>query len=136
MARKIDQTMHDKYVETWEANVGQPVRFDGPDDKPFVGYSMLLAIAPTEKEARTVAGARDERSCPQHDLTAPVRQGPDPAGTECEAALGPLHAIMAGMEDAIKFGAGTPDQIAERLTALILITASATTSASCSRPVT
>ena len=34
---------------------------------------------------------------------------------ECDAAQGPLRAILATMEPAISFGAGTPGQIAERL---------------------
>ena len=33
---------------------------------------------------------------------------------ECDAALGPLRGIMAHMEDAIHFGAGTAEQIKDR----------------------
>lgn len=115
---KIDQEMHDKYVEAWEAGKDQPVRFDAPDDKPFVGYSMLLAIAPTEKQARDVAErgmhglVRNTTSLHKHDKTLISPE-------ECEAALGPLKGIIAGLDDAINFGAGTPDQLAERLSALL-----------------
>ncbi len=114
---KLDQENYDRYVETWNANRDEPVRFDAPGDEPFVGYSMLLAIAPTEGEAREVAErgmhglVRNTTSLHKHDLAV---VSPEVA----EAAQGPLRAIIAGMEDAIQFGAGTPDQIAERLQAL------------------
>src|SRR5215469_5099190 len=114
----IDQEKHDLYVETWNANRDQPVRFDGPEDEPFVAFSMLLAIAPTEKEAREVAERgmngliRNTFSLHEHDKAVVP---PDVA----EAAQGPLRMIIAGMEAAIQFGAGTPDQLAERLATML-----------------
>ena len=38
---------------------------------------------------------------------------------ECEAAQGPLRAIIANMDIAVQFGAGTPGQIAERVAMLL-----------------
>ena len=38
---------------------------------------------------------------------------------ECDAALGPLRGIMAHMEDAIQFGAGTAEQIKDRFAAIL-----------------
>ena len=41
------------------------------------------------------------------------------APDECEAAQGPLRAIIANMDIAVQFGAGTPGQIAERVAMLL-----------------
>ena len=38
---------------------------------------------------------------------------------ECDAALDPLRGIMAHMEDAIHFGAGTAEQIKDRFAAVL-----------------
>jgi alkanesulfonate monooxygenase SsuD/methylene tetrahydromethanopterin reductase-like flavin-dependent oxidoreductase (luciferase family) len=38
---------------------------------------------------------------------------------ECEAAQGALRAIIANMDVAIEFGAGTPEQIADRMALLL-----------------
>jgi alkanesulfonate monooxygenase SsuD/methylene tetrahydromethanopterin reductase-like flavin-dependent oxidoreductase (luciferase family) len=77
-----------------------------------------MAIAPTDAEARDIAQRgmegliRRTRDCHRFDhLVLP----PD----ECEAAQGPLRAIIANMDIAIEFGAGTPDRIADNLSALL-----------------
>jgi alkanesulfonate monooxygenase SsuD/methylene tetrahydromethanopterin reductase-like flavin-dependent oxidoreductase (luciferase family) len=115
---RIDRESYDRYVENWHAHRNQPVRFDAPDDQPFVGYSLLLAIAPTEREAREVAQrgmnglVRNTQQIHQHDTLV---VSPEVA----DAAQGPLRAIMAHMDAAVAFGSGTSDQIAERLSALL-----------------
>jgi hypothetical protein len=38
---------------------------------------------------------------------------------ECDAALGPLRNIVAHIEDAIHFGAGTAEQIKDRFAAIL-----------------
>ena len=114
----INQEAYDLYVETWHAHKGDTIRLDGPDDEPRVGCTMLLAIAPTENEALDIAQRgmdgliRRTRDVHRFDhLMLP----PD----ECEAALGPLRAIIAHMDIAVQFGAGTPGQIAERVAMLL-----------------
>ncbi len=47
-AGPIDQAAYDLYVEAWHAHKGDTLRVDGPDARPRVGCTMVLAIAPTE----------------------------------------------------------------------------------------
>ena len=47
----IDRHAYDAYVEAWNEHKDDPVRFDGPDSRPRVGCTMIVAIAPTEREA-------------------------------------------------------------------------------------
>jgi alkanesulfonate monooxygenase SsuD/methylene tetrahydromethanopterin reductase-like flavin-dependent oxidoreductase (luciferase family) len=114
----IDQASYDLYVDTWEKHKGDTMRVDGPSSKPRVGCTMLLAIAPTEKEALDIARrgmtglTRRAHNVHKFDhLVLPPE--------ECDAALGPLRKIMEHIEDAINAGAGTPDQIAERFAAIL-----------------
>jgi alkanesulfonate monooxygenase SsuD/methylene tetrahydromethanopterin reductase-like flavin-dependent oxidoreductase (luciferase family) len=114
----IDQASYDIYVETWQKHKGDTIRIDGPNAEPRVGCTMLLAIAPTEEEALDIARrgmdglVRRAHNVHKHDrLVLPE--------DECDAALGPLRNIMAHIEDAINFGAGTADQIAERFAAIL-----------------
>jgi alkanesulfonate monooxygenase SsuD/methylene tetrahydromethanopterin reductase-like flavin-dependent oxidoreductase (luciferase family) len=114
----IDQEAYDVYVETWNAHKGDTHRLDGPNATPRVGCTMILAIAPTEAEAlditrRGMTGlARRAHNVHRHDhLVLP--------DDECDAALGPLRGIMAHMEDAIQFGAGTAAQITDRFAAIL-----------------
>lgn len=115
---KIDEAAYEQYLKAWEDNRDDPVRLDGPDDEPRVGYSMLLAIAPTEQEARKVAEkgmnglVRRTQFTHRFDRLVVSEE-------EAEAAQGPLRAIIANMEPAIQFGAGTPAQIAERVALLL-----------------
>jgi hypothetical protein len=104
---KIDPAAYEQYLAAWHDHSDDGIRMDGPDDRPRVGYSMLLAIAPTDREARAIARRgmegliRRTRDCHRFDhLVLPEE--------ECEAAQGPLRAIIANMEVAIEFGAGTP----------------------------
>ena len=115
---KIDPAAYDQYVEAWHRHKGDGVRLDGPDAQPRVAYSMPLAIAPTEDEAQEIARrgmeglVRRTRNAHRFDRLRLSEE-------ECDAAQGPLRAIIANMEPAISFGAGTTGQIAERLAALL-----------------
>jgi alkanesulfonate monooxygenase SsuD/methylene tetrahydromethanopterin reductase-like flavin-dependent oxidoreductase (luciferase family) len=115
---KIDESAYEQYLRAWHDHKGSDLRFDGPDSEPRVGYSMLLAIARTEDEARDVARrgmeglVRRTRDVHRFDhLKLPE--------DECDAAQAPLRAIHANMDIAIQFGAGTPGQIAERVAGLL-----------------
>jgi alkanesulfonate monooxygenase SsuD/methylene tetrahydromethanopterin reductase-like flavin-dependent oxidoreductase (luciferase family) len=115
---KIAPAAYEQYLQAWHDNRDDPIRLDGPDSKPRVAYSMVLAIAPTEDEATEIAKramdglVRRTRNAHRFDhLVVPPE--------ECEAAQGPLRAIHANMDLAIKTGAGTPGQIAERLAGLL-----------------
>jgi hypothetical protein len=79
---------------------------------------MLLAIAPTEKEALEIARrgmdglVRRAHNVHTYDhLVLPEDQ--------CEAALGPLRSILAHIEDAVSAGAGTAEQITERFAGIL-----------------
>ena len=60
----IDRKAYDAYVEAWNEHKGGPVRFDGPDCRPRVGCTMIVAIAPTEQEALDVGRRGDGRTGP------------------------------------------------------------------------
>jgi alkanesulfonate monooxygenase SsuD/methylene tetrahydromethanopterin reductase-like flavin-dependent oxidoreductase (luciferase family) len=115
---KISQEAYDQYIQAWQDHEGGDIRLEAPNGKPRVGYSMLLAIAPTEDEAVEIARrgmeglVRRTRNAHRFDHL----KLPD---DECHAAQGPLRAIHANMDLAIQFGAGTPSQIAERVAALL-----------------
>jgi len=117
-AGPIDQRTHDLYVETWHKHKGASMRLEGANAEPRVGCTMLLAIAPTEKEALDIARrgmdglVRRAHNVHKHDhLVLPE--------DECDAALGPLRSILSHIEDAINIGAGTADQIAERFAGIL-----------------
>lgn len=115
---KISQEAYEQYIGAWHDHEGGDIRLEGPNGKPRVGYSMLLAIAPTEDDALDVARCgmeglvRRTRDAHRFDHLVVTQE-------ECYAAQGPLRAIHANMELAIQFGAGTPGQIAERVAALL-----------------
>jgi alkanesulfonate monooxygenase SsuD/methylene tetrahydromethanopterin reductase-like flavin-dependent oxidoreductase (luciferase family) len=115
---KIDEAAYEQYLQAWHDHKGESMRFDGPDSEPRVGYSMLLAIAPTGQEAEDVARRGMEglvrRTQNAHRFDPLVV-----SEEECYAAQGPLRAIHANMDIAIQFGAGTPGQIAERVAFLL-----------------
>jgi alkanesulfonate monooxygenase SsuD/methylene tetrahydromethanopterin reductase-like flavin-dependent oxidoreductase (luciferase family) len=117
-AGPVDQRVHDSYVESWHRHEGGTLRVEGPSGRPRVGCTMIVAIAPTEREALDITRrgmdglVRRAEYVHRHDhLILPPE--------ECETALGPLRSILAHIEDAIAFGAGTADQIAERFAALL-----------------
>jgi alkanesulfonate monooxygenase SsuD/methylene tetrahydromethanopterin reductase-like flavin-dependent oxidoreductase (luciferase family) len=117
-AGPIDQRTYDVYVETWHKHKGDTMRLEGANARPRVGCTMLLAIAPTEREALDIARrgmdglVRRAHNVHKYDHLV-LRED------ECEAALGPLRSILAHIEDAVSTGAGTADQIAERFAGIL-----------------
>jgi alkanesulfonate monooxygenase SsuD/methylene tetrahydromethanopterin reductase-like flavin-dependent oxidoreductase (luciferase family) len=115
---KISPEAYEQYLQAWQDHEGTDIRLEGPNGRPRVGYSMPLAIAPTEDEAldiirRGMEGlVRRTRNAHRFDHLVASEE-------ECYAAQGPLRAIHANMDLAIQFGAGTPDQMAERVAALL-----------------
>ena len=79
---------------------------------------MIVAIAPTEKEALAIA---------RRGMDGLVRRTKDVhtsdhlvlSEAECARAIAPLEAILATIEGAIAAGAGVPEQIAERFAAIL-----------------
>jgi len=114
----IDQAAYDLYVETWNSHKGDTHRVDGPNSAPRVGCTMLVAIASTEDDALALARRSMDglmrRTHFVHRLDHLVM-----SDDECDAALGPLRRINGHMEGAIKAGAGTPEQITERLAGIL-----------------
>ena len=115
---KISPEAFEQYLEAWHGHKEDEIRFDAPDSEPRVGYSMLLAIAPNEEEARRIARrgmqglVRRTRNAHRYDHLKLSEQ-------ECYDAQGALRAIHANMEPAIQIGSGTPTQIVERIRALL-----------------
>jgi len=114
----IDRKTYDVYVEAWYDHKGGSLRVDGPDSRPRVGCTMILAIAPTEDEALAI-GRRGmdglvRRAEAVHRNDALI-MGPE----DCEKALAPLRGILAHIEEAIAAGSGTTGQIAERFAAML-----------------
>jgi alkanesulfonate monooxygenase SsuD/methylene tetrahydromethanopterin reductase-like flavin-dependent oxidoreductase (luciferase family) len=70
---KINQEAHEQYVQAWHDHQGEEIRLDGPNGNPRVGYSMLLAIAPTEDEALDIAPPRYEGPGAAHAQRASLR---------------------------------------------------------------
>jgi alkanesulfonate monooxygenase SsuD/methylene tetrahydromethanopterin reductase-like flavin-dependent oxidoreductase (luciferase family) len=108
----IDQASHDLYVETWNAHKGDTHRVDGPNSVPRVGCTMILAIAPTENEALGIV---------RRGMDGLLRRAHNVHKDDhlCDAALGPLRGIVAHMEDAIRLGAGTAEQIKDRFATIL-----------------
>ena len=114
----IGRDAYDTYVETWEKHRGDTLRLDGPDSRPMVGCTMVLAIAPTEEEALAVS-RRGMDGLVRRAEAVHTRDHLVLSEEDCELALQPLHGILAHMEDAITAGAGTTGQIAERFAAML-----------------
>jgi alkanesulfonate monooxygenase SsuD/methylene tetrahydromethanopterin reductase-like flavin-dependent oxidoreductase (luciferase family) len=109
----ISRDAYDVYVESWEAHKGERIRLDGPDARPQVACSMLLAIAEREEDAVAVArrGADGlgRRTTSAHRFDDAVISADERA-----EVMAPLRTILAGLEMSIGLGAGTPAQITER----------------------
>ncbi len=114
----IDQETYDLYAETWHKHKGDTIRVDGTNSEPRVGCVMVLAISENESEAHDIARRGMEgllrRTHAVHRFDHLVL-----SPEECDTALNPLRHILSHYEEAIKAGAGTPDQIAERLAAIL-----------------
>ena len=115
---KISEEAYEQYLQAWQDHEGGDIRLEGPNGKPRVGYSMLLAIAPTEDAARDIA-RRGIEGLVRRTRTAHRFDHLVASEEECYDAQGPLRAIHANIELAIQFGSGTPGQIAERVAALL-----------------
>ena len=114
----IDPQTYDVYVEAWNGHRGDTLRVDGPDSRPRVGCTMIVAIAPTEGEALDIGRRAMEglvRRAEAVHLNDRLIMSPE----DCEKALGPLRAILAHIEDAIAAGSGTVEQITERFAAIL-----------------
>jgi alkanesulfonate monooxygenase SsuD/methylene tetrahydromethanopterin reductase-like flavin-dependent oxidoreductase (luciferase family) len=114
----IDRKTHDLYVENWNEHRGGTLRVDGPDSRPRVACTMILAIAPTEGEALAIARRGMDglvRRAEAVHANDRLIMSPE----DCEKALGPLRAILAHVEDAIAAGSGTVEQITERFAAML-----------------
>jgi alkanesulfonate monooxygenase SsuD/methylene tetrahydromethanopterin reductase-like flavin-dependent oxidoreductase (luciferase family) len=114
----IDAESYALYVDTWNAHKNDEIRMDAPGAEPRVGCTMLLAIADTENQALDVAerGMKGlmRRTHGVHRWDAEV------LGEEAaDAALGPLRRILSHIDDAIRAGAGTPEQIKDRFAEIL-----------------
>jgi len=114
----VPDEVYETYVDSWEKHRGDSLRVDGPDSRPQVGITMLVAIAPTEEEALAIA-RRGMTGLVRRAEAVHARDRLILSEADCEAALRPLHAILAHVEDAIAAGAGTTGQIAERFAAIL-----------------
>ena len=106
----ISREAYDLYVETWDKHQHDPVRLDGPNDKPTVGSTMVIAIDRDEKVAHDIA------SRAMHGLmrraTAAHRWDAEVLGEQgADAALEPLRRITKHIDAAIEAGHGTPAKI-------------------------
>lgn len=114
----VPQSTYDAYVENWERHSGDSLRLDGPDSRPRVGCTLIVAIAPTEKEAlaisrRGVDGLiRSTKKIHTYDHLVLSE-------ADCARAIAPLEHILAGIEQTVAAGAGVPEQILERFSALL-----------------
>lgn len=110
----ISKEAYDLYVDTWNAHRNDAVRMDAPGSAPRVACTMLLAIDEQSDRALDIAtrgmNGLMRRTHAVHQWDAEV------LGDEAaDAALGPLRRILSHIDEAIQAGAGTPEQIKERL---------------------
>jgi alkanesulfonate monooxygenase SsuD/methylene tetrahydromethanopterin reductase-like flavin-dependent oxidoreductase (luciferase family) len=114
----VPASTYEAYVSNWEQHKTDTLRLDGPDSRPRVGCTMILAIAPTEKEALAISRRGVDglvrRTKYIHTFDHLVLSEAD-----CERAIGPLNAILAQIEETITAGAGVPEQIVERFAAVL-----------------
>ena len=108
----ISQEAYDLYVETWDKHKHDSVRFDGPDDKPTVGSTMVVAIDRDESVAREVITRgmnglmRRTHAIHRWDAEVLGEQGAD-------AAMEPLRRITKHIDAAIEAGHGTPGKLVD-----------------------
>jgi alkanesulfonate monooxygenase SsuD/methylene tetrahydromethanopterin reductase-like flavin-dependent oxidoreductase (luciferase family) len=115
----IDERAHEAYLEAWGAHKGGRIRLEGPGGEPRVGISMMLAITDDEERSRDIARRAMEglvrRTEASHRFDSQVLDTEQELWDAQEA----LRRANAGLEVAIEAGAGTPQQIAERLGAVL-----------------
>lgn len=114
----IPKAVYDQYVEAWQLHKDDAVRMEAPGAEPRVGCTLVLAIAESESTAFEIAerGMRGlmRRAHAVHRWDTEVL-----GDAAADAALGPLRRISAHIDVAIRTGAGTPEQIADRFAALL-----------------
>jgi alkanesulfonate monooxygenase SsuD/methylene tetrahydromethanopterin reductase-like flavin-dependent oxidoreductase (luciferase family) len=114
----VPQSTYDAYVENWEKHRADSLRLDGPDSRPRVGLTLILAIAPTEREALEISRRGVDglirRTKNIHTYDHLVLSEADQ-----KRAIAPLEAILAHIEETVTAGAGVPEQITERLAAIL-----------------
>ena len=114
----VPQSTYDVYVENWEKHRSDTLRLDGPESRPRVGLTLILAIAPTEKEALAISRRGVDglvrRTKNIHTYDHLVLSEADQ-----KRAIAPLEAILAHIEDTVTAGAGVPEQILERVAAIL-----------------
>ena len=114
----VPQSTYDAYVENWETHRTDSLRLDGPDSRPRVGLTLILAIAPTEREALEISRRGVDglirRTKNIHTYDHLVLSEADQ-----KRAIAPLEAILAHIEETVTAGAGVPEQITERLAAIL-----------------
>jgi alkanesulfonate monooxygenase SsuD/methylene tetrahydromethanopterin reductase-like flavin-dependent oxidoreductase (luciferase family) len=114
----IPREVYEIYVETWHKHKNDPIRFDGPDDKPLVAAVMVIAIDRDEKVARDIA-ARGYEGLGRR-TTAVHRWDAELIGEEAaEAAIAALQGLLSTAEDNIEYGHGTPARIVDRFAEVI-----------------
>jgi alkanesulfonate monooxygenase SsuD/methylene tetrahydromethanopterin reductase-like flavin-dependent oxidoreductase (luciferase family) len=115
----IDERTYETYVEAWNAHKGDRIRLDGPDSEPRIGITMMMAIRHDENEALDIAKRAMEgltrRTEGGHRFDTQVLDTEE----ELWEAQAALRQIKGGLDIAIQAGSGTPDQIAERLSAIL-----------------
>jgi alkanesulfonate monooxygenase SsuD/methylene tetrahydromethanopterin reductase-like flavin-dependent oxidoreductase (luciferase family) len=114
----ISEQAYGLYVETWHAHRHDEVRMEAPGGLPRVASTMLMAIDQNEDRALDIASrgmnGLMRRTHAVHKWDAEV------LGEEAaDAALGPLRRILSHIDEAIRAGAGTPNQIVDRLGAIL-----------------
>jgi alkanesulfonate monooxygenase SsuD/methylene tetrahydromethanopterin reductase-like flavin-dependent oxidoreductase (luciferase family) len=118
MAGPVTQDVYDAYHEAWERHKGDRIRLDGPNSEPTITTTMLIAIDEDEGKAVEIAqrgmDGLQRRTFATHRFDQLII-GPE----EQEAALAPLKHIQAGLQEAVKFGAGTPSQLADRMASML-----------------
>jgi alkanesulfonate monooxygenase SsuD/methylene tetrahydromethanopterin reductase-like flavin-dependent oxidoreductase (luciferase family) len=114
----VPQSTYDRYLESWDEHRGGTLRLDGPASRPRVGCTMIVAIAPTEKEALAISRRGVDglvrRTKQIHTYDPLVLSEAD-----CARAIAPLEAILAHIEQTVAAGAGVPEQIAERFASVL-----------------
>ncbi len=114
----IQPEAYDLYAQSWEKHRGGALRLEAPGAEPRVGCVLLVSLAESEREAldaaeRAVKGLmRRTHAVHQWDAEILGEAGAD-------AALEPLRKISKNIDVAVRAGAGTPNQIQDRLGPLV-----------------
>ncbi|MDH4144156.1 MAG: LLM class flavin-dependent oxidoreductase [Acidimicrobiia bacterium] len=122
----ISEADHRRYVDAWHAHAGSDVRADRPGDRPRVGTVEMAIVAETEKEAKAIA-ARGWKGLMRRivhvhtfDALALGEAGAREAlNPRAERAKAMVEADDDAAFEALAVGAGTPEQVRDRLAAYL-----------------